>query len=208
MAKLGPRIGKEHEEVGNADVWRERFEENASLSLDEVKIRKIGPLALPVRPFGSLGIDINADAQPIRMIVGVRRKEMAMPAADFPDEFGFLREYRGEMSRESLFSLSDDSAIVRSADRILHLLSRRRHCPTRFDQDHQNTDVSRVHSADAARLAQRHRARLEQFLSALLPEATDGKVIDLGWNPDLFDVAEFLDLAALTFQIAMIFNTI
>ena len=86
--------------------------------------------------------------------------------------------------------------------------TRRVRFPARLDQNHENADVRRVDTTDAARLTKCVRTDLGEFKRALPAESMDGKIVDVFRDPDAFDVTHLLNLTKFALQIATIVDAI
>ena len=90
----------------------------------------------------------------------------------------------------------------------MFLVARGARFPARLDYNHEDADVCRVYAAYTTGLTKREGTYLVEFDGTFPTKSTNGHVVDFRGNMYALDVAQFLDLPKLAFQIAAIVDPI
>lgn len=116
---FGPRIREEYEDIPRRGSRRQGVEEEAGLRMDKMEVSELGAVALPGGTRDPLAHDVDAEAEPVRMGLGISSQKMAMTASDLPDK----GRARGEDTIEQMGEIGAPGlhprAILGSAGRIL-----------------------------------------------------------------------------------------
>lgn len=96
MTLFWPRIGEEDPNFIESCPGRKRAEEFASFALREVTVVKARAGAFPLGPGDAVAADVDAIAKFPGMLRRVASEEVAVTAADFPDDFPRCNEMRCE----------------------------------------------------------------------------------------------------------------
>ena len=88
------------------------------------------------------------------------------------------------------------------------LVARGASFPARLDYYHEDADVCRVYAADATGLTKREGTYLVEFDGTFPTQSANRHVVNFCGNMYALDMAQFLDLAKLAFQIAAIIDPI
>ena len=113
MAQLWPRIGKEDVDVAETDSGRQCLQKKPRFGLDEMEIAETGAVAFASRPPNPIRVLIDANADTGRVLLCIGRQEVAMAAAELPNDFAACRQLLAEQFRESVLPLSDDGGVFR-----------------------------------------------------------------------------------------------
>ena len=100
MALFGPRVGKQRPDFLKRDAGRQRRQKFPGLSAHKVAVRQTRPLGLPAAFAKAFVPQINAHANFVGKFRGIVCKEMAVPAADFPDYAAGRRQERCELGAQ------------------------------------------------------------------------------------------------------------
>jgi len=118
MAALGPRVGKKDIERGKTSALGQYGEKIISVGLDEVEIGKPGAVALSLGARDPLRDDVDPDAGGLAVERRIGGQEVAVPAADFPDEGGArLQDFRAGLPQVGA-ALDKDCGVFRAQGRI------------------------------------------------------------------------------------------
>ncbi|MEO5958380.1 MAG: hypothetical protein ABIR80_04650 [Opitutaceae bacterium] len=90
VARFRPRVGEEHEDIGNRQAGRQRFQEEPSVSVKKMQICQFSAVAFTLRPNHAITRNIDTNAKGVRMLSGVCGQKMSMSRAKLKNErFGF-----------------------------------------------------------------------------------------------------------------------
>ena len=170
VPNLRPRIGKQNKRAADPRMCRQRFQEQACLSLEESEVRESCSIALAERPFDTLTHHVDSHALLLGMRGGIGRQEMPVSRADFPDKFAQLRGQSFELSLQPASAVGQQRAVKKSAGKVFHKGSivscAASRSPARLQPNQEDVDVCGVHTADPTGLANRHGLSRSKLLSA------------------------------------------
>ncbi len=120
MTLLGPRIGKQDEDIGGPSVDRKHLKKHPGLREKEMKVGQTGPFAFPLGALDPLADNVDPDARHRGMGQRVGRQEMPVPAANFPDKPRGGRENAAEPCAQGFAALVQTGQMLGRAGGIFH----------------------------------------------------------------------------------------